>query len=189
MLKLLLRGASFRHLDVRTGDNKAFVRAHVSTDITPAIAEHFGWDIYKDGHLINGLIGSTKLDGDLFLKELAFQVNGSNSDPLEIVATKAEDFQLTRRKSETGDGVETNLRFLLTTMAVAELVEFFCLMGTADGVLTLELANETNQATLDEQPHMQKKADDTEAEPEPEPARGKSKPGSLAPKLVMEKIQ
>jgi hypothetical protein len=189
MQKLLLRGASFRHLDVRTGDSKAFVRAHISTDITPAIAEHFGWDIYKNDHLINGLIGSTKLDGDLFLKELGFEVNGIKSDPLEIVATTAEDFQLTRKKSETGDGVETNLRFILTTMAVVELVQFFCLMGTADGALTLELAAETNQATLDEQPHMQKPEPAAEPDPEPEPAKGKSKHGSLAPKLVMEKIQ
>lgn len=195
--KISFRGASFRHLDMRTGDNKAFIRAHVVADITKELADKFGWQIYQDGHLISGLIGSTKLEGALFLGELSFQVNGTKSDPLECRATTAEDFQLTRKKSETGDGVETQLRFILTTADWEPMTHFFGNLGDADGVLKLELAQEKEDAqpTLADQPHLQTEEESDEGsgdaadEPEPDEPKGKSSGGALASRLRMEKIQ
>lgn len=190
--KLLLRGASFRHLDMRMGEGAAFIRAHIVADITPETADKFGWQIYQDGHLISGLVGSTKLDGQLNLTELQFKVNGTKTDPLECRASSAEDFQLTRRKTETGDGVETQLRFIVISLDWESLTNFFGHLGTADGALKFELADEKEDAqpTLAEQPHLQEAEDNPDPEPaEEEPVRGKSRSGSLAPKVVMEKIQ
>jgi hypothetical protein len=163
-------------------------------DITQQLAEEFGWQIYQDGHLISGLIGSTKLDGELNLQELSFKVNGTKSDPLECVATMAVDFQLSRRKTETGDGIETNLRFILKSLAWKELTEFFGLLGESDGVLTLELQPATleSQQTLDEQPHLVASEEDPQAAADPEPAEetpSKSRRGALASRVAMEKIQ
>lgn len=182
-----------RHLDMRTGEGAAFVRVHVVSDITPELAEYFGWQIYQDGHLISGLIGSTKLEGELYLAELSFKVNGTKSDPLECRATTAEDFQLTRKKSETGDGMETQLRYIITSLDWAELTQFFGNLGTADGVLQLELQEEKEdvQPTLAEQAHLQPADEEAEGEPEPEPEqpRGRSRGGALASRVHMEKVQ
>jgi hypothetical protein len=189
--KIIFRGACFRDVDMRMGEDAAFVRVHVVADITEAIAEKFGWQIYTDNHLISGLAGSTKLDGDLNLKEIQFTVNGTKSDPLECIASSAEDFQLTRKKTEAGDGIETQLRFVLISLDWKPLTEFYGLMGRADGVLKVELAAEKRdqQPTLDDQPHLQQQEPEEAELADPEPAKGKSRTGSLASKPLMEKIQ
>lgn len=191
--KILFRGASFRHVDMRMGEGAAFVRAHIISDITQELADYFGWQIYQDDHLISGLIGSTKLEGELYLAELSFKVNGTKSDPVECRATTAEDFQLTRKKSETGDGVETQLRFIVTSLDWKEITDFFGNLGTADGVLKLELQDQKEdvQPTLAEQDHLQpaEDAEESETEPEPETPKGKSRGGALASRVHMEKVQ
>lgn len=190
--KIIFRGACFRDVDMRMGTGAAFVRVNVVADITEAIAEKFGWQIYTEKHLISGLVGSTKLDGKLNLKEIQFTVNGTKSDPLECIASSAEDFQLTRRKAKSGEGIETQLRFVLISLDWESFTKFYGHLGQADGVLKVELAAEKRdeQPTLDDQPHLQKEEPEEAqaAEPEPEPARGKSRTGSLASKPLMEKL-
>lgn len=78
---ILFRGAEFRHIDMRVSEGSAFVRAHVKCDVTPDLAERFHWEIYRDGHLISGLEGATKLTGELNLEELAFAPNGAPAQP------------------------------------------------------------------------------------------------------------
>ncbi len=193
--KLTFRGASIRQANLIVQDAACNCRVHITTDITPDLAEEFGWEIYRNGHLISGLKARTPLEGELFLKEMSFRPNGirTNQDPLEVVAGIATDFALVRRKSETGDGIETQLRFVVATTAWKELAEFYGNMGKVDGVLKLEInpADSGAQATLDEQPHLAK--DDEAEAPAPDedekPAKGRSKSGSLASRVVMEKVQ
>lgn len=194
--KLLFRGASIRQANLIVQDSNCNARVHITADVTPDLAEFFGWEIYHNGRLISGLKARTPLEGELFLKELAFKPNGisTKQDPLEIVASMAQDFALVRRKSETGDGIETQLRFVVSTSAWKEIAEFYGNMGKVDGVLKLELnpADSGAQATLDDQPHLAKNDNaepEPDEEPEEKPARGKARAGSLASRVVMEKVQ
>lgn len=193
--KLLFRGASIRQANLLVKDSNCNARVHVTADITPDLAEYFGWEIYHNGRLISGLKARTALEGEVFLKEMSFKPNGiqTGQDPLEVVAAMATDFALVRKKSETGDGIETNLRFVVNTPAWKEVAEFYGNMGKVDGVMKLEInpVDAGAQATLDEQPHLAK--DDKDEAPAPDedekPAKGRSKSGSLASRVVMEKVQ
>jgi hypothetical protein len=188
------RGAQIRQANLIVKDSTCIVRAHILTDITPELAEYFGWEIYHNGRLISGLKARTPLEGEVFLKEISFKPNGiGGKDPLEIVATTATDFALVRRKSETGDGIETNLRFVVDSLAWQELSQFYGMMGRVDGVLKMELnpADSGAQATLDEQPHLAAKDADADDAPEDDdkPVIGKSRTGALASRIRMEKVQ
>lgn len=148
--KIRFRGAEFRHIDMRVIDGNAFVRAHVRADITPELAEYFRWEIYRSGHLISGLEGTTKLAGELQLEEATFQPNGANVTGLECVVATAEAFQLSRKQADTG-GIETSLMFVLRSSAWRLVTEFFGMMGSVDGMLVLTTVPQQQELDADEQ--------------------------------------
>ncbi len=185
--KLKLAGAEFRRVNQEASNGICSVYVTVYCDITTELAEEMGWEIYTNGHLIGGLIGQTNLEGEISVEEVAMSLNGQRGTALECVASKASGFQLTRKKSDDGDGIETRLRFELVSTGWELIVGYFGQWGQADGVLTLvrppEQAKLPTQATLEEQ------AEETEEE-EPEEAEegaGESRPGVLASVTSMRK--
>lgn len=204
--KLILRGAEFRTVKMDVNGSGCAVTCELICDITEPLAREMGWEIYQitrdeEGkplhcHLSGGLIGSTPLEGELYLESVALEISGA--DGLEkCAATTADQFKLTRAKADDGDGVETTLRFRLMSTAWETITRYFGLMGQANGRLTLQrLPEQTKlQRNLGEDEGDAEDAEDQE-EPggEPEPAetpkrRGRTKKGTAASTITMEAVQ
>ena len=167
--RLKLRGFRIRYIDQRISEGASFVRAHCSCDITPALAEEMGWEVYREGHLISGIEG-TKLTGSLNTLEISFAGNAARSLPmLECVATEIDDFQLARFKGGTEGVMETEVRFRLKSTAWKLMTEFFGTHGETDGQLTVILTPE-QQELAEVQPEV--------AEDEPQMALDEAEEGS-----------
>jgi hypothetical protein len=186
--KIRFRGASIRHLDMRMGEGAAFVRAHIQCDITPELAERFAWEIYHgdevNHRLISGLEGTTKLTGEVSLESITFKPNGfSADDTLNAVATTAEDFQLSRKKSADGESFDTSLRFVLVSQAWEYFTGFFGIKGQNDGVLTLQPQPEN----LKLQPELGEQTEDAGDDPEEEDQAQQQRP--QRPKASLRRVQ
>lgn len=197
--KLRLRGAEFREvLQNILPDKNCLTYTKIYCDITPEMAEEMGWEIYvrdeeKNAlHLIGGLEGQTKLEGEIELEQIQVKLNGTSGTALECVASKAWDFTLTRKKSDTGDGTITRLRFELVSSAWQLITDYFGRMGQADGVLVLSRPPEQTkipdaQQTLDEGADAAEDAESQEEDGDSSEGAGESRPGVLASATQMRK--
>jgi len=190
---LLCRGASITHIDQRVAEGKCFVRVHVQCDLTEQIVEKMGWESALDDGKLSEAVEKLELSGELNIDQISFTVNGQSAVSLECVATRAEQFKVSRIKGETEGVKVTVLRFLVISTAWKLLGEFFGMMGAATGVLRVDLQPEQQKL---KEPDKQMQLGDGEPE-EPEetekpdygeegfPTAGKSRPGDLAPAAVV----
>jgi hypothetical protein len=184
---LLCRGASITHIDQRVAEGSCFVRVHVQCDLTEQIVEKMGWESALADGKLSDAVEKLELSGELNIEQLSFTVNGQSAVGLECVATRAEQFKVSRIKVDT-EGVKiTVLRFLVISTAWKLLGEFFGMMGAASGVMRIDLQPE--QQKLKEPDKQMQLGDDAPAEgdsdDEPEETAGKSRPGDLAPAAVV----
>lgn len=204
--KLLLRGAQIREVDLRVGKGGGKCIAHmtVSCDITKKLARRMKWEIYtgdpddeSDGHLISGLTGSTGLAGKIYLTQAKLSVNGIGAQDLPgIAATVAEGFSLSRAKGLTEDSTVTTLFFKVQSSAYEAIVNYFGLMGQADGVMQLSLQPE-QKGLHDAQGDDDEDREDTEDEEGPAAApeaptapkpRGRPRKAPGSSTITMEKV-
>ncbi len=156
--KLTLRGASIRQFQMFTKNNTSFVRITFKCDITPAIAEDMGWEIYHEGttDLIAGLKKSTPLTGELLASNMVLSANPGGPDTLDCRASLIEDFKLSR-KGKDDENVETYLWFTVESPDWMETASAFSLWGDVTGLLKVTLASKKAeiQPTLEEQPGLE----------------------------------
>lgn len=191
---LLCRGASITHIDQRVAEGNCFVRVHVQCDLTEQIVEKMGWESALDDGKLSEAVEKLELSGELNIEQLSFTVNGQSAPGLECVATRAEQFKVSRIKGDTEGVKVTVLRFLVISTAWKLLGEFFGLMGAASGVMRIDLQPE--QQRLKEPENQMELGEDLTGDDEPEakaqdygeegfPTAGKSRPGDLAPAAVV----
>lgn len=184
---LLCRGASITHIDQRVAEGNCFVRVHVQCDLTVQIVEKMGWESALDDGKLSEAVEKLELSGELNIEQLSFTVNGQSAPGLECVATRAEQFKVSRIKGDTEGVKVTVLRFLVISTAWKLFGEFFGLMGAATGVMRIDLQPE--QQRLKEPDRQMQLGDDAPAEADgdeaPEETAGKSRPGDLAPAAVV----
>ncbi len=134
----------------------------------------------------------TNLEGEIELESVALKLNGTSGMALECVATKAWDFKLTRKKSETGDGIITRLRMELVSSAWELVANYFGRMGHADGVLILTRPPEQTvipeaQMNLQDASEAAEDAEGAEGAGDGAEEAGESRPGVLASATQMRK--
>ena len=130
---LLCRGASITHIDQRVAEGNCFVRVHVQCDLTEQIVEKMGWESALDDGKLSEAVEKLELSGELNIDQISFTVNGQSAPGLECVATRAEQFKVSRIKGETEGVKVTVLRFLVISTAWKLFGEFFGELSAIDG--------------------------------------------------------
>jgi len=146
-----------------------------------------GWQSALTDGQFSEAVKTLELASEIDIEELSLKINGQSGTALECVASRADQFKISRIKGESEGSRETVLRFRLVSTAWALICDYFGKLGTSDGVLRLDLPPEqTKLATeADKQMNLGDQTEDP-ADEDVEEEAGKSRPGSLAMRAVVE---
>jgi len=134
MSKLVFRGVTLDHADLRRKEASVFVRVHMSSDLSGPVQKAMEWDE------IPSCVDSANLEGFLTTDKMILEPNDKKlkDQEIEINCSRIEDFKITRKTED--EKTITRLRFTALVEqrgAIAWMENWLYAVGGAPAALSV----------------------------------------------------